>query len=274
MDNKDLILSKVHKLMAAYRDGLLGGERLEELHSFNREFVPDSINSQAEKGAWVIKMPEHENPGLDRASKENYLYFTLPMALNYQRNSYVLWECANRLYKDVPEIFDCGQVLRMPEADLKDVLVQYKVALQPNKQPVIWKTLCATFHDKYDGDVRNFFSAMNYKVSAIKEFICRNKKAFPYLGGSKICNYWLYVMEQYTDAKFADRKNITVAPDTHVLQASEKLGVITAEEAKRADAQQIVADRWNELLCDMEYVPIDIHTPMWLWSRGKFRTIL
>ncbi|MDE7238350.1 MAG: hypothetical protein K2N41_01395, partial [Lachnospiraceae bacterium] len=48
LDNKDLILSKVHKLMAAYRDGLLGGERLEELHSFNREFVPDSINSQAE----------------------------------------------------------------------------------------------------------------------------------------------------------------------------------------------------------------------------------
>ncbi|MBD5483301.1 MAG: hypothetical protein HDR15_12390 [Lachnospiraceae bacterium] len=274
LDSKDLILSKVHKLMAAYRDGLLGGERLKECNSFKRELVPDSTNLQAEKGAWIIKMPEHENPGLDRASKENYLYFTLPMALNYQRNSYVLWECANRLYKDVPEIFDCGHVLRMSEADLKDVLVQYKVALQPNKQPVIWKTLCATFHDKYGGDVRKFFSAMNYEVSAIKESISRNKKAFPYLGGSKICNYWLYVMEQYTDAKFVDREHITVAPDTHVIQASERLGVISAEEAKRADVQQIVANRWNELLRGTEYVPIDIHTPMWLWSRGKFRTIL
>ncbi len=37
-------------------------------------------------------MPEDANPGLERKSLENYLYFTLPMALNYQRNSYTLWE--------------------------------------------------------------------------------------------------------------------------------------------------------------------------------------
>ena len=64
MDSKDLILSKVHKLMAAYRDGLLGGERLEECNTSNRGFMPDSINLQTEKGAWIIKMPEHENPGV------------------------------------------------------------------------------------------------------------------------------------------------------------------------------------------------------------------
>lgn len=45
-------------------------------------------------------MPEHENPRLDINSRENYMYFTLLMALNYQRNSYVLWECANRMYGD------------------------------------------------------------------------------------------------------------------------------------------------------------------------------
>lgn len=239
---RDTILQKVQKLMAAYREGLLGGE----------------------------KMPEHENPGLDKASKENYLFFTLPMALNYQRNSYVLWECANRLYKDMPCIFDCGYVADMPETDLRDILARYKVALQPNKQPVIWKTLCASFGDKYDGDVRKFFYDKNYEVAAIKEYLCRNKKAFPYLSGNKICNYWLYVMEQYTDAKFVDRRSITVAPDTHVIQASERLGVIDSEEAKRSDVQQIAAERWNEILSGTEYAPIDVHTPMWLWSRGKF----
>lgn len=31
-------------------------------------------------------------------------------------------------------------------------------------------------------------------------------------------------MEQYTDTKFHDRENITVAPDTHVIQASTKIG--------------------------------------------------
>lgn len=37
-------------------------------------------------------MPEDANPNLEKNSLENYLYFTLPMALNYQRNSYTLWK--------------------------------------------------------------------------------------------------------------------------------------------------------------------------------------
>ena len=61
-----------------------------------------------------------------------------------------------------------------------------KVVLQPNKQPVIWKTLCDTFAGKFDGDMRNFFREKKFEVSAIKEYIQKNKKLFPYLGGNKI----------------------------------------------------------------------------------------
>lgn len=242
MEDREKILKKVRLLMKLYYDGKLGGE----------------------------KMPEHENPGLNKASKENYLYFTLPMALNYQRNSYVLWECANRLYKQAPMVFDCAWVTQVTLNELRDILIEYKVALQPNKQPVIWKTLCSTFAENFNGDIRCFFSDMDYRVVKIKEYIQNNKKFFPYLGGNKICNYWLYVMEQYTDAEFDDREYITVAPDTHVIQASIKLGVITAEEAAGSDVQLKLAQRWFDLLKDTEYRPIDVHTPMWLWSRGKF----
>ena len=31
---------------------------------------------------------------------------------------------------------------------------------------------------------------------------------------------------------------------------------------------------WAELFEGTELVPIDIHTPMWLWSRGKFEVQL
>lgn len=208
-------ISKVYALLEAYNSGKLGGE----------------------------KMPEDENPALDQSARENYLYFTLPMALNYQRNSYTLWECANNTYKD---------------------------ALQPNKQPIIWKTLCETIENDFAGDIRKLFSENEYSVCQIKDYISKNKKKFPYLGGKKICNYWLYVMEQYTDVKFVDRENITVAPDTHVIQASERLGIISLEETGQGNVQEIVAQRWQEILKGTDLVPIDIHTPMWLWSRGKF----
>lgn len=244
MNNKDEILRKVQNLVHAYKQGLLGGE----------------------------KMPEDENPQLKKDSKENYMYFTLPMALNYQRNSYVLWECANRMYADeaARRVFDSREVWAMPEELLRKYLVEYKVALQPNKQPLIWKKLCETIEDKFDGDIRNLFDVNGYSVKKIKEYISENKKDFPYLGGNKICNYWLYVMEQYTDVQFIDRENISVAPDTHVIQASQRLGVISEEEMLAANVQQLVAERWAELLQGTGMVPIDVHTPMWLWSRGRF----
>ena len=244
MDNKDEILEKVYKLISAYKQGRLGGE----------------------------KMPEDENPHLENASKQNYMYFTLPMALNYQRNSYVLWECANRMYADgeAGKVFDSKEVCLMPEELLRKYLVEYKVALQPNKQPLIWKKICETIENKLDGDIRNLFEKNDYSVKKIKEYIQHNKKDFPYLGGNKICNYWLYVLEQYTDITFVDRENITVAPDTHVIQASHKLRIITAEEMQLSSVQNILAERWKTLLEGTDLKPIDVHTPLWLWSRGKF----
>ncbi|MCM1156397.1 MAG: hypothetical protein NC314_05330 [Roseburia sp.] len=175
-------LKRVYILLEAYRQGQLGGE----------------------------KMPEDENPHLDISSKENYMYFTLPMSLNYQRNSYVLWECANKSYADseTRDIFDPAAVIGLTEEQLRSKLLKYKD--------------------------------------------------------------WLYVMEQYTDVRFTDRENITVAPDTHVIQASERLGIISAQEMKAGNIQEIVAERWKALLKETDLVPIDVHTPMWLWSRGKF----
>ena len=244
MNNREIILGKVNQLLYAYKQGMLGGE----------------------------KMPEDENPHLEKYSKENYMYFALPMALNYQRNSYVLWECANKMYadKEAKIVFDSKEVCLIPMELLRDYLVEYKVALQPNKQPLIWKKLCETIENKFDGDIRSLFIENDYSVKNIKEYIHKNKKDFPYLGGNKICNYWLYVLEQYTDIEFIDRENITVAPDTHVIQASKKLGVISEEESQLSNNQIVLAEKWENILRDTDLKPIDVHTPMWLWSRGKF----
>ena len=162
------------------------------------------------------------------------------------------------------------EVCVMSDELLRKYLVEYKVALQPNKQPLIWKKLCETIENKLDGDIRNLFVLKDFSVKEVKKYIQKNKKDFPYLGGNKICNYWLYMLEQYTDIKFVDRENITVAPDTHVIQASQKLGIISEEEAKASNVQTLLAERWADLLKDTDLKPIDVHTPMWLWSRGKF----
>ena len=77
----------------------------------------------------------------------------------------------------------------------------------------------------------------------------------------------MFVLYQYTDIKFKNLQDLTVAPDTHVIKATRKLNLITEEELNKTDVQMIVIRRWNELLDGTEFKPIDIHTPLWLWGR-------
>jgi len=238
------ILNVVDRLMRLYEDGALGGE----------------------------VMPEDANPDLPKDSDENYLYFTLPMALNYQRNSYRMWESALRTYQDkeTMDVFCLTAVVDMGIDTLREKLCKHRLALQPNKHPQIWMQLCQTFAQNFDGSVKRFFAKNNYCVANIKNYMGTNKKLFPYLSGAKIMNYWLYVMGQYTDAVFADKENITVAPDTHVMQASAKLGLITPDDMTSPNIRPIVSDLWNAVLEGSSWCPIDVHTPLWLWSRGGF----
>ena len=123
----------------------------------------------------------------------------------------------------------------------------------------------------FGGDIRKIFEINDYDIEKIRDFIQKeNKSKFPYLSGNKICNYWLYVLYQYTDIKFKNIDKLTVAPDTHVVKASHKLGIINDEELNSSNVQLIVIERWNKLLNGTKYHPIDIHTPMWLWSRNGF----
>lgn len=248
MDKREL-LYKAEQLMRMHQNGLLGGE----------------------------VMPEDANPHLPRGSAENYLYFTLPMALNYQRSSYALWQSALQTYNDEETrfLFVPARCLTRSFGEVQQAITKYRLALQKQKQTEVWLRLCETFVSRFDGDIRRLFEENGNDIARIKHDIqVEHKKEFPYLSGAKICNYWLYVLHQYTDRHFSSFGALNVAPDTHVCQASLKLGLITEEEFRAPDVQRIVAEKWAWLFKNTPYNPIDIHTPLWLWSKNGFAKIL
>jgi len=101
------------------------------------------------------------------------------------------------------------------------------------------------------------------------------KSDFPYLSGPKIFNYWLYVVESYTDICWNSRELMTIAPDTHILKATVKLGLCSEEVLKGGtDDRKIVANAWERALKGTGIVPIDVHTPLWLWSRAGFPALV
>ena len=242
--NTDTVIENCQELLSAYKNGLLG----------------------------QTVMPEDSNPGFKHNEKElRFAYFSLPMALNYQRNSYDLWKAALKTYNDneTKIVFDIKQVTKLSDETLRINLTKYKLALQPNKHIATWRKISQTVNENW-GLFSNLFNEADYDFQKLKLLIqIKYKKGFPYLSGPKIFNYWSFIMNSYCDANLSNSDQIDIAPDTHITQCSVILGVITKGEATVLSKEGI-SRRWREILNGTGINPIDMHSPLWFWSRNGF----
>ncbi|MDD5731955.1 MAG: hypothetical protein PHU42_03635 [Patescibacteria group bacterium] len=244
MSDKKIIISNCQKLLSAYKSGLLG----------------------------QTVMPEDSSPDFSSLDKEiRLVYFTLPMALNYQRDSYKLWQSALKTFND-PEtksVFDIEKVSKMSSEELREKLLKYKLALQPNKHINTWQTISKTVYDNW-GSFSNLIDSLDNDFLKIKDAFQReHKKGFPYISGTKIFNYWSFILKTYGKIDLKNAQYIDIAPDTHITKCSAILGVITEQEAEKLTKEQI-SERWRELLNGSSINPIDMHPPLWFWSRNGF----
>jgi hypothetical protein len=236
-------LAVITQLVTMHRSGLLGGE----------------------------VMPEDALIGVVPKEKLSDV-ITLGMALNYQRNSYALWKSVAQAFAD-PEknwVFELSAASAASPDELREALLMHKIALQPNKHPAIWSKIASSLHQ--NGGAQQLILNNQSSIAQLREYVQKTNKAnFPYLSGPKIFNYWLFVMETYCGIKWIDREEISVAPDTHILQASVRLGLVPGSVLDGSmKSRELVAQTWKELLHGSSLAPIDVHTPLWLWSRGGF----
>ena len=112
----------------------------------------------------------------------------------------------------------------------------------------LWIKISETLAKYYSGDPREVLKEAKYNVIEILENLQNVKKSlFPYLGGKKLSNYWLFILNKFTDVKLKNIAMLSVIPDTHVLQSTVKLGLhngaVTAE----------IADKlWRDLLTTLK----------------------
>lgn len=239
------ILKKCAILLDAYKEGKLGNTR----------------------------MPEEAHPAFSPKDAEFRLaYFTLPMSLNYQRDSYKLWEAALRTAQDeeTAGVFDAARASTMSTEQLRNHLTKYKLALQPNKHIATWQAIAKTVAQHW-GSFQGLINAAHADYAQLRQLMQQtHKKAFPYISGPKLFNYWCFILQAYGGVKLHNATLIEIAPDTHVTQCSVRLGVITPQEADTLSKEDIAA-RWRELLKDSRMTPIEMHPPLWFWSRNNFQ---
>ncbi len=242
--DKQKILKSCQKLLRAYQLGKLGD----------------------------TTMPEDSSPIFSNNQKEERLaYFTLPMALNYQRDSYNLWKSTLKTWEDEKTriVFDIKKVSEINKEELKENLLKYKLALQPNKHINTWKTISETIFNNW-GSIFGLIKFIDDDFLKLKYIIQKEyKKGFPYLSGPKIFNYWAFILMKYGKIPLKNKNFIEIAPDTHITKCSVLLGVITKKEAEILPKEEI-SQKWRKLLEDSEINPIDMHPPLWFWSKNNF----
>jgi len=243
--NNQQIIEKCKLLLDAYKQGKLGN----------------------------CTMPEDSNPNFKENEAETRLiYFTLPMSLNYQRDSYNLWKSVLATYKDeeTKKVFSIENSAKMSTEELRKILLKYKIALQPNKHISTWQTIAKTI-DKEWGSMLNLIKSNDSDYLKLRETIQKqHKKGFPYLSGPKIFNYWCFILREYGKINLKNDEYIEIAPDTHITQCSVKLGIITPEEAATV-SKEIISARWRSILEHTAIKPIEMHPPLWFWSRNNFQ---
>jgi hypothetical protein len=218
----------------------------------------------------IPTLAQHEvNPGLERGSRANYLYFTLPPSINFQRQSPAMWSAALKTWNDQETnyLFFPEKVAQTERVKVQKDLLKHKLALQRNKHTDIWIAVSKAFSQHFRSDPRVFFKNTNWDVVNILQVIQHDmRKDFPYISGPKMANYWIYILSQYTNAKFKNMKEISIIPDTHVLQCSVKLRI-----AKQDTTPIEVAALWKNLLYGSAVSPVEMHPVLWNWSRNNFK---
>ena len=242
MTSKSEIQGKIEQLVRAHKEGKLGDQT----------------------------MPEDTHPEFSN-DEQRRVFFTLPMALNYQRDSYKLWCSARETFldDDVKLVFDIKFAANADMGTLRQMLTKHKLALQPNNHVAIWQKISQVVNENW-GTIGGLLDVADYDFVKLQKIVQNDhKKQFPYLSGPKIFHYWCKILGDYCNEELKNRHLIQIAPDTHVIQCAVKLGIMSDEEAKMLSRDDI-SERFRDILADTGIAPIDLHEPLWFWSKNNF----
>jgi hypothetical protein len=149
-------------------------------------------------------------------------------------------------------------------------LLKYKLALQPTKQTNTWTTISKTIDTNF-GSIEKMLKQNNFDFLKLKKLIQEDlKKGFPYLSGPKIFNYWSWIIQKYGQINLINSEFIEIAPDTHITKCSIKLGIISKAESKKITKEKLNV-KWRNILHGTGIKPIEMHAPLWFWSKNNFQ---
>jgi len=217
------------------------------------------------------KPPNWASPG----SYEHLMFYTLTVAIDYQRSARDLWESARKTMddKNTRWVFNPKKVAEKTLDELILDLSKYKLSKKKNKDANIWRTISLSLLELFDGDPRRLFEKYDYDALQIFNAMrSQYGKKFPYLAGStgtsKILSLWLRILHREAKINFKKLNEIPIPIDIHTARATITTGCVVGDyEGSFNELVDIAKKAWAEACKDTNFFPLQLDEPLWNLSR-------
>ncbi len=231
------------------------------------EFVKIVVNQyNAGKGIFQKKINAEELIPIDLDALHKALFIFYVLQLDYAMKSQILYQGANKLYKENALFFTPQYIATLNDQDLTEYLQKY---LHPRYINEALKRYCANttvLLDKYNGDPRTIFTNSQSCQEVLQKL--KGFRGF----GPKIGNFFVRTMINTFDYIYSDINSMLPPVDVHDVRIAFLLGFVATDEMSSKNVD-LVKKLWNNACQDSNESWLVFDKALWLLgSEGKPKT--
>jgi hypothetical protein len=217
---------------------------------------------------------ERELPeGVERGDNLHLHFLTLTGAINYHRDEAQLWAAARETIadSDTHYVFVPHTVAQINLDKLKADLQKHELSKKPQKDADIWRRICTTLVEHFEGDMANLLGEADYNVDDALSTIRSSKYDFPYLGGNKLGSLWAHMLaDSWQGHELTGLDEIPIYTDRDVVRGTVAIGAVRGPwKGSYDELEEGVVEVWNEACEGRDFYPMQFYNPLgMLGERG------
>jgi len=209
-------------------------------------------------------MPEYVLPrNLKKGTKQHALYLTYVVSIDCMVDAEKLWKKSRGAHELNPEWFTPEKILKVSQRSV-ELFVKKLGARFYKSGAKTWKKISEVLLAKYDGDPRNI-TPEPIEIAEVKKRL----KAFPYLRGNKLSNFYIRVMGETGLFKLKNLNELDIPVDKQVARFTLYTGVLKLLSetfvgcAQDEPLRSLIEEAWRNAAKALDTAPWKLDEPIW-----------
>ena len=209
-------------------------------------------------------MPEYVLPrNLREGTRQHALYLTYVVSIDYMVDAEKLWKKSRGAYELHPERFTSEKILKVSQRSV-ELFVKKLGARYYKNAAKTWKKISEILLETYDGDPRNI-TLEPIDIAEVKKRL----KAFPYLRGNKLSNFYIRVMRETGLFKLKNLNELDIPVDKQVARFTIYTGVLNLLSVSFVGCAQdeplrgLIEEAWRNAAKALDTAPWKLDEPIW-----------